>query len=325
MKDYRILLYYEYVTIENPEQFREDHKAFCEELGIKGRIYVSDEGLNGTLSGTVQATQKYMDALHKDPRFENMDFKIDEADGHAFKKLKVKYRPEIVSLHLGRKNDEFEDVDPTKVTGRHLEPEEFREALLDEDTIILDARNDYEYDLGHFRGAVRPDIDAFWQLPNWIQENKEKFMDKKVVTYCNGGVRCEKLTGWMLKEGIEAAQLKNGIHNYSTHPETQGDLWDGVLYVFDDRLTMEINHIEHHVVGKDHWDGSPSERAINCANPFCNKRILGNEETEAAYVRGCSPECRAHERNRYVKENNISKEEWQNRLKAIGENLPEFA
>lgn len=174
MKDYRVLLYYQYITIDDPEQFCKDHKKMCDELNLKGRILVSKEGLNGTLSGKKKDTDEYMNRMHQDPRFSQMPFKIDEADQHAFKKMHVRTRPEIVSLHLGD-----EDVDPNQTTGKHLEPSEFRDALFDEDTVVLDARNDYEYDLGHFRGAVRPDIRNFRELPDWIRENKDKFMEKK--------------------------------------------------------------------------------------------------------------------------------------------------
>ena len=101
-----------------------------------------------------------------------------------------------------------DDIDPLELTGKYLEPKDFKEALLDENTVVIDARNDYEYDLGHFRGAVRPDIRSFRELPQWIIENKEKFMDKKVVTYCTGGIRCEKFSGWLLREGFQdVAQL----------------------------------------------------------------------------------------------------------------------
>ena len=185
MSNYRVLLYYKYVTIDDPEQFKDEHLAYCKNLGLKGRIYVSREGINGTVSGTIDQTSQYMEDLTNIPGFEGIDFKIDEADQHVFKKMKVKHRREIVSLHLEGKNDS-EDVDPNTLTGRHLEPGEFREALLDEDVIVLDARNDYEYDVGHFRGALRPDIKAFHELPQWIKDNKELFMDKKVVTYCTG-------------------------------------------------------------------------------------------------------------------------------------------
>lgn len=321
MKDYRVLLYYKYVTIDEPEQFRNEHKQFCDDLGLKGRILISEEGLNGTVSGTIEQTDKYMEALRSDERFEDINFKIDEADEHAFKKMHVRYRPEIVSLKLNE-----EDVDPNQISGKHLEPEEFRDALLDEDTIVLDARNDYEYDLGHFRGAVRPNIRNFRELPEWIQENKEKFMDKKIVTYCTGGIRCEKLTGWLLKEGFEdVGQLKNGIHNYGTDPETQGELWDGKMYVFDERISVDINRKEKTVIARDWFDGKPCERYINCGNPYCNRQIISSEENEHKYLRGCTHECRVHPENRYVKDYNLSREEVENRLEAIGEQLPEFA
>ncbi|MDN6130079.1 MAG: rhodanese-related sulfurtransferase, partial [Tetragenococcus halophilus] len=176
--DYRVLLYYNYTPVDDPEGFAKQHLAFCNELGLKGRILVAAEGINGTVSGTVEATNAYIEHMHADPRFKDTEFKIDEAKEHAFKKMHVRARNELVSLHL---ND---DVDPNELTGKHLEPAEFKEALEDEDTIVLDARNDYEYDLGHFRGAVRPDIRTFRELPQWIRDNKEKFMDKKVVTYC---------------------------------------------------------------------------------------------------------------------------------------------
>ncbi len=320
MKDYRVLLYYQYVTIEDPEQFRDEHLAYCKRLGLKGRILVSEEGINGTVSGTVEQTDQYMKDLKEDPRFADINFKIDEADEHAFKKMHVRYRPEIVSLAL--EDIEEEDVDPNELTGEHLEPAEFREALLDEDTIVLDARNDYEYDLGHFRGAIRPDIKAFRELPEWIRENKEKFMDKKVVTYCTGGIRCEKLSGWMLKEGIEdVAQLKNGIHNYGTDPETQGEYWDGKMYVFDERISTDVNQVNPTVVGRDWFDGEPCERYVNCGSPTCNRQILVSEENEHKYVRGCSHACRIDPDNRYVEENNLSDNEWEARLNRLGESL----
>lgn len=321
MKDYRVLLYYKYVTIDDPEQFRNEHKQFCDNLGLKGRILVSEEGLNGTVSGTIEQTDKYIKALRSDERFEDINFKIDEADGHAFKKMHVRYRSEIVSLKLNE-----EDVDPNQVSGKHLEPEEFRDALLDDDTIVLDARNDYEYDLGHFRGAIRPNIRNFRELPEWIQENKEKFMDKKIVTYCTGGIRCEKLTAWLLKEGFEdVGQLKNGIHNYGTDPETQGELWDGKMYVFDERISVDINRKEKTVIARDWFDGKPCERYINCGNPYCNRQIISSEENEHKYLRGCTHECRVHPENRYVKDHNLNREEVENRLEVIGEQLPEFA
>lgn len=316
--DYQVLLYYKYVPIDDPEAFRVQHLAFCKDNDLKGRILVSEEGINGTVSGSLEATQKYMDMMHADDRFSDLVFKIDPAEAHAFKKMHVRYRPEIVSLNLE------DDVNPNQTTGKYLKPVEFRDALLDEDTIVLDARNDYEFDLGHFRGAVRPDIRNFRDLPEWIRENKEKFMDKKIVTYCTGGIRCEKFSGWLLKEGFEnVAQLHGGIHTYGTDSETQGELWDGKMYVFDERISVPINRKEHVVIGKDWFDGTPCERYVNCGDPKCNRQIITSEENEHKYLRGCTHECRISPENRYVKAHNLSQEEVAERLAAIGEKMPE--
>lgn len=306
---YRILLYYKYVTIEDGETFAQEHLAFCKETGLKGRILVADEGINGTVSGTIEQTDKYIEKMKQDPRFSDMVYKIDEADKHAFKKMHVRYRKELVTLRLE------DDINPLEQTGKYLSPKEFYEQMQDPDTIVIDARNDYEYDIGHFRGAVRPDIRSFRELPDWIKENKEKFADKKVLTYCTGGVRCEKFSGWLMEEGFEdVSQLHGGIVTYGKDPEVQGELWDGKCYVFDERISVPVNRKEHVIVGKDYFTGEPCERYVNCANPECNKQIICSEETEDKYLRACCHECRVHPRNRYIKEHELTEEEVASRL-----------
>ncbi|MFD1172232.1 oxygen-dependent tRNA uridine(34) hydroxylase TrhO [Oceanobacillus picturae] len=318
--NYQVLLYYQYVPIEDPESFAAEHLKFCKELELKGRILVAAEGINGTVSGTVEQTEKYMEAMHNDPRFADMVFKIDEHDGHAFKKMHVRPREEIVSLRLE------DDINPLETTGNYLSPKEFFEAMQEEDTVVIDARNDYEYDLGHFRGAIRPEIETFRELPDWIKENKEQFKDKKVLTYCTGGIRCEKFSGWLLEEGFEdVSQLHGGIVSYGKDPEVQGELWDGQCYVFDNRISVPINRKEHVVVGVDYFDGQPCERYVNCANPECNQQILCSEENEHKYIRGCTHECRVSPRNLYVEEHGLSEQEVEERLTAIGESLKQKA
>lgn len=318
-KDYRVLLYYKYEPIQDPENFRDEHLKFCKSIGLRGRIIVGSEGINGTVSGTVEQTEQYKDYLHSLQGFEDVWFKEDEADGYAHKKMHVRYREEIVSLSLE------DDIDPEEITGDYLKPAQFRDALIDEDTIVLDTRNDYEYDLGHFKGAIRPEIRNFRDLPNWVKDNKEKFMDKKVVVYCTGGVRCEKFSGWMLREGLaeQVGQLEGGIDTYGKDPETKGDLWEGSMYVFDERISVPINQVNPTVVGKDHYDGTPCDRYVNCANPECNEQVLMSEENEHKYLRGCTVECRKHPRNRYVSEHNLSEAEWEKRLNKIDETLYE--
>lgn len=314
MERYQVLLYYKFVKIDDREQFAADHLQFCKELGLKGRILVSDNGINGTVSGTVEQTETYMRAMHADARFSDMTFKMDEHDGHAFKKMHVRPREELVTLRL-------EDAtDPNELTGAYLKPKEFYEAMQDENTVILDTRNDYEYDVGHFRGAIRPDIQTFRELPEWVEENREKLEGKRVITYCTGGIRCEKFTGWLMNEGFEdVGQLEGGIVTYGQDPEVQGKLWDGLCYVFDNRLTVPINQTEHVIVGVDHFDGAPCERYVNCADPVCNEQFLCSEENEHKYLRGCTDACRRTPRNRYVMEHNLTEEEVQKRLAALEE------
>lgn len=172
-KPYRVLLYYLYVPIENHEEFAAEHLAACKALELKGRILVASEGINGTVSGTIEQTDKYMDMMKSDPRFADIVFKIDEAEGHAFKKMHVRPRNELVTLRLE------DDINPNQTTGKYLSPKEFFEQMQDENTIVLDARNDYEFDLGHFRGAIKPEITNFRELPEWVRENKEMFEGKK--------------------------------------------------------------------------------------------------------------------------------------------------
>src|SRR5690625_4810565 len=144
-KKYQVLLYYQYVQIDNPEEFASAHLTFCKDLDLKGRVIVSHEGINGTVSGTIEQTEQYMKTMNNDPRFADMVFKIDKHNGHTFKKMHVRARKELVTFRL--KND----VNPKKTTGEYLSPKEFYEAMQDDNTVILDARNDYEYDVGHFR------------------------------------------------------------------------------------------------------------------------------------------------------------------------------
>ncbi|MFJ8065850.1 rhodanese-related sulfurtransferase [Psychrobacillus sp. NPDC096426] len=309
---YRVLLYYKYVPIEDPVTFAQEHLAACKEIGLKGRILVSDEGINGTCSGTIEQTDAYMEMMKADDRFADMVYKIDEAEGHAFKKMHVRPKREIVHLGLA------DDINPNELTGKYLSPKEFFEQMQAEDTIVIDARNDYEFDLGHFRGAIRPDIRNFRDLPDWMLENREMFEGKKVLTYCTGGIRCEKFSGWLVREGFEdVAQLHGGIATYAKDPEVRGQLWDGQMYVFDERIAVPINQVEHVIVGKDHFTGEPCERYVNCANPDCNDKILCSEENEHKYLRSCSHDCRVHPRNRYIVEHNLSEEEVAERLAAI--------
>jgi UPF0176 protein len=284
---YQVLLYYKYVKIENPEEFTAFHLEYCKSLGLKGRIIIAAEGINGTCSGTYEMTGRYMKDMHMDKRFAEMDFKIDDVAKHVFRKMHVRFKKELVTFRME------EDFDPNEISGKHLKPKEFYEKMLEEDVIVLDGRTDYEYDLGHFRNAIRPPVKSFRDFPDWVKSEFIKNKDKKILTYCTGGVRCEKLSGYLMKEGFkEVYQLEGGIINYSHDSEVKGKMFDGKCYVFDERISVAVNFAEEYkVTGKCLHCGKPTDRYVNCANLDCHKQHFECEECEKIWSRSCSEKC----------------------------------
>ncbi len=286
---FQILLYYLYTPIADPEAFAEEQRLLCDRLGLLGRIIVAGEGINGTVSGETGATGEYIEAMQADPRTAAMPFKIDSAQGHVFEKLSVKVRTEIVSLNLGAA-----DVDPNQLSGRRLSPVGFREAMREEGALLIDGRNNYESDLGRFKGALCPDLDNFREFPEWAREHLGADKDRPVLTYCTGGVRCEKLSGFLLKEGFRnVAQLEGGIVSYGKDPEVRGEDFEGQCYVFDERIGVQVNRANPSVVAACRECGVASERYVNCAHSPCNRRIFLCVTCQATAGRFCSAACRS--------------------------------
>jgi UPF0176 protein len=289
--DYRILLYYKYVPIPDPEAFTAEHLQFCKELGIKGRILIASEGINGTLSGTIEQTERYMETMHAHPLFSDLLFKIDDASGHAFKKLFVRHKKELVTLRYDKK------LDPNTDGGGRLTPKQWHEHLERDDVLILDGRSDYEYDLGHFRNAIKPDLETFREFPEWIRNNLAEHKDKRILTYCTGGIRCEMLTAVLKNEGFQDVyQLDGGIVTYGQDPEVQGKGFDGNCYVFDERVSVRINQTDEHIlVGECHHCGTKTDRYINCKDDTCHLQHLVCEQCETDKRGYCSTECETHD------------------------------
>lgn len=292
-QSHRVLLYYRYVAIDDPEAYAEEQRRLCTELELLGRILVGSEGINGTVSGTTENTGRYREAMAADPRTRDMPFKIDAWDGHVFPKLSVKVRREIVSL--GLLDDEQGDVDPVAETGKRLSPGEFYRAMQDENAIIIDGRNDYESALGHFAGAICPDVGNFRDFPQWIREHREELEGRKILTYCTGGIRCEKLSALFLREGFgDVSQLEGGIVEYGRDPEVQGRDFDGDCYVFDQRVGVPVNNTEtRRVVSCCERCGEPSPRYRNCGYAPCNRQFFLCEACEKRDAdRYCTTACR---------------------------------
>ncbi|SEO92941.1 UPF0176 protein [Mucilaginibacter gossypiicola] len=292
MEMYNTLLYYCYSTIANAEQFAADHLKFCKSLGLTGRIIVADEGLNGTVSGSVEACKTYMDTVHADERFAKTEFKIDEVDTPSFVKMHVRYKSEIV--HSGLRDPNV--IDPKQKTGKHLEPKEFLAMKDRDDVVVLDVRSNYEHSLGKFKNAVTLDIDNFRDFPDMINQLAQ-YKDKKILTYCTGGIKCEKASALLLHEGFpEVYQLHGGIIKYGK--EAGGEDFEGKCYVFDNRLSVDVNSVNPVVISTCLNCGKTTPKMINCANPECNEHFTQCDECGTAMDGCCSDACKEHPRKR---------------------------
>jgi UPF0176 protein len=289
MKEYRILLYYCYSQIEDPEQFREQHHLYCLENRIKGRIIVAHEGLNGTVSGRTEDCERYMADLKADPRFAHTDFKVEEHDTHGFQKLHVRVKPEIV--HSGMAH-----INPGQQTGIHLEPAEFKRLKDADDVVLLDVRSNYEHSVGKFRNALTLDIENFRDFPEKVSE-LEAYKDKKIITYCTGGIKCEKASAYLLEKGFQNVyQLHGGIIKYGL--EEGGEDFEGKCYVFDNRIVVDVNKVNPKVISRCYICDTECDRMINCANPVCNNHVPICETCGWEMEGACSPACKTHPEKR---------------------------
>lgn len=288
---FQVLLYYNFTPVPDPEAARKEMEDFCLANNLLGRILIAPEGLNGTVSGTIADTQAYMDWLGQHPIFHATAFKIDPIEDHPFLKLHIRVKEEIV--HLG--ND---GLDTTAPVSNYVEPEEFREVLKNggEDIVILDARSNYETAVGKFKGAMTLDIDNFRELPDALDE-LEALRDKKIYTYCTGGIKCEKVTRLMYERGFkDVYQLHGGIIRYGH--EVGGEDFEGSCYVFDQRVVVPVNDVNPSVLGKCKICSGPTEVMVNCANPDCNDHFLICESCANAQEGCCSSACMTHPRRR---------------------------
>lgn len=286
---YEVLLYYKYSRIEDPETYASEHQKLCEDLSLRGRILIAREGINGTVSGSVANCAKYREALDSDPVTAGIAWKIDPSDDHVFPKLSIKVRDEVVTLGLGE-----DDFSPEEITATHLKPKEWLAAMKEDNVVLLDARNDYEWEIGRFEGAILPPLPSFRDFPKWIRDHRKDLEGKKILTYCTGGIRCEKFSGFLLNEGFkDVYQLDGGIVTYGKDPEVRGEGYEGECYVFDQRLSVPVNRTEGaKIVSSCVHCGSPSIRYRNCSWMPCNAQFICCEECEENRGRYCAPICK---------------------------------
>jgi len=236
LSKFTVILFYKFTPIEQPEALARIHRQKCEKLGLRGRMIIAKEGINATLEGEGAAIEEYKKFLHADPVFADVLVKESVGNGFAFPKLKVKVRNEVVTLGAGNFN--FESETAAKLSAAELQKWYER----DEDFAVLDLRNDYEIASGKFDKTFNPGLENFRDLPKKLAKPElAELKNKKLVAVCTGGIRCEKATCLLKRQGFENVyQLEHGIHTYiKEHPGPESR-FKGTLFVFDNRMTTEV-------------------------------------------------------------------------------------
>jgi UPF0176 protein len=281
------LSFYAYAKIEDPKKFRDDLFVAWNALDALGRIYVAHEGINAQMSVPAENFEAFRETLEAYDFMRGIRLNVAvEQDDHSFLKLTIKVRHKIVADGL---NDETFDVTNK---GVHLNAKAFNEILEDPNTIVVDFRNHYESEVGHFKGAITPDVETFRESLPIINEQLKDFKeDKNLVMYCTGGIRCEKASAYFKHQGFKNVfQLEGGIINYAKQIKEEGleSKFIGKNFVFDNRLGERITE---DIISQCHQCGKPCDNHTNCANDGCHLLFIQCDDCKAAMENCCSTEC----------------------------------
>ena len=288
---YKLLTFYKFVDISTPMEQVAIHKIFCEDIGIKGRIYIGEEGISATMTCNEGQLAAYKFFIAQNEYFNDLldeiDAKITQVDRHQFDKMIVKYRAEIVALGKKVSATQIQQAD------KQISIEELKRIIEEDDKerAILDMRNDYERELGHFKGALPAGTVNFREVQDLIKKYKEKLKDKKVVMYCTWGIRCEKLSTLLHEEGVDNFYgLEGGVVNY-TNTFNDGN-WLGNLYTFDGRVSCPIGDDKtHQAIADCIYTWEKTDHCENCRYSPCNARIICNPKVYRKHFWFCSQDC----------------------------------
>ena len=226
---------YKFTRLDDFEEIQIPLRSFLDSLSVKGTLLLAREGINGTISGTKVSLEKVLDYLQSDPRFLDLEFKFSYSQKIPFKRLKVKLKKEIVTMGLT-------EIDPTHSAGTYVKPKDWNELINDPDVVLIDTRNNYEYEIGSFKGAINPNTETFREFPSFTKNTLEQYRDKKIAMFCTGGIRCEKSTAYLKSEGFKNVfHLQGGILKYLEEVNEDESLWEGECFVFDDRVAVKHN------------------------------------------------------------------------------------
>jgi len=270
----KVILYYIFTPLSDPAAIKIWQKTLCTSLNLKGRIIISPHGINGTLGGDIEDLKKYIRQTRSYEGFAKMKFKWSEGTGNDFPKLSVKVRPELVAF--GHPDEIKVDKNGVVGAGKHLKPTQVDElvAKRGDDVVFFDGRNAFEAQVGRFKNAVVPDTATTRDFVAEIESGKyDHLKDKPIVTYCTGGIRCEVLSSVMTTRGFkEVYQIDGGIVRYGEKFKDSG-LWEGSLYIFDDRMVQDFSD-ETKVIGECENCAGPTNAFRNCSHLGCKDLIL---------------------------------------------------
>lgn len=280
-----ILAFYHFVPLENPQCEVKVHKAFFTGRQMTCRIYISEQGINGQMSAIKEDAKAYIEWMHRRPEFHDVQFKIHPYHEQVFPRATIKYRKQLVAI--------ASDIDLSK-RGEHISPEQWGVMLeAENDKILIDVRNDYEWKIGRFEGAELPPCETFKEFTEYADKLKEKTNPKKtpVMMYCTGGIRCELYSAILKEKGFEKIyQLDGGIIGYGLQQGSKH--WDGKLFVFDDRMAIPISDDgESKVIGSCHFCHVANDTYYNCANIDCNHLFLCCSKCLKKHIGCCSVDC----------------------------------
>ena len=276
-----VILFYKYVAIDDTHSCAAEQRELCGSLGLKGRILIASEGINGTLAGPKEGVDRYVASLRADARFSDIEIKVSTGDAETFPRFVVKVRPEIVTLNAGA-------IAPDK--DNQLTPGEWKRMLEeDPEAVPLDIRNRFESAAGKFENAIVCDIEHFRELPQYVDQ-LGGLKTKTLLMYCTGGIRCEKASALLRSKGFKNVyQLHGGIAAYQE--QFGNEHWLGECFVFDQRMTVRVEE-DLLQIGRCAHSGRATSRFVNCLHDPCHKLFILSEEAESEDpdYRLC-PEC----------------------------------
>ena len=277
---HKIATFYKFLTLD-PVPLQPKLLRACETLGLKGTVLLAPEGINATLSGLAQNLDQFLSDLRQDDRFANVVVKNSWTDRSPFDRLKVKIKPEIVTL--GRP-----DINPAEQSGIYVTPQDWNALLKAEpDLVIIDTRKSFEISTGSFAGAIDPKISSFRQFPTYVETHLNPQEHKKIAMFCTGGIRCEKASSYLLNQGFETVyHLQGGILNYLEEIPPEDSLWQGECFVFDQRTAVQKGHNSNGTENSGIEDGS----FITCL--ACGDPVSSQEQASPHYQVGLTcPHC----------------------------------